>query len=401
MTTDTTPVTTPDTEIGNRIDAIQRLLQQTDIDGALIVQNTDLFYFTGTIQQSNLYIPAAGNPLLMVRKSIDRARSESAVQNIVAFSSPRQIPDLLKSAGHPIPKTLGMELDVIPAQTFLNLQSLFDLSKIVDISDSIRRVRAVKSDYEIRIMRNAARKSDLVAEYARSIIEEDMTEIELAGQVEAYARKLGHQGIVRMRLWGSELFYGHLMSGASGAVPSYLASPTGGIGVGPAVAQGPGFSRIKAHEPILLDYVFAYQGYLSDHTRIFSIGDLPDDLIQAHNAMLSIQNTIIQEAKPGIAAGSLYDMAFELAGEAGYSAYFMGTGDQRIRFVGHGVGLELDEYPFLAAGQKMPLKEGMVIALEPKLVFPERGVVGIENTHLVTSDGLQPLTIFDQNIIVV
>jgi Xaa-Pro dipeptidase len=401
MTTVTSMEATPETEILHRIEALQALLTTNEIGGALISQNTDLFYFSGTIQQSQLYIPAAGDPLLMVRKSYERARSESTIKDIVSFGNPRQVPELMKSAGLALPETLGMELDVVPAQTYLNFQNIFDQAHLCDVSDSIRRVRAVKSDYEIQRIRDAAEKSDQVAEYISSTIKEGMTEIELAGQIEAYARKLGHQGIVRMRLWGSELFYGHLMCGASGAVPSYLASPTGGIGVGPAVAQGPGFGLIKAHEPILVDYVFAYQGYLSDHTRIFSIGELPDDLMQAHEAMLSIQDTIVREARPGIAAGSIYEMAVELAGEAGYSANFMGTGEQRIRFVGHGIGLELDEYPFLAAGQKMQLEAGMVIALEPKLVFPQRGVVGIENTHLVTPEGLQQLTVFDPNIIVI
>ena len=393
---------TPKTEIRHRIEQLQSLLLSNGIDGAIIVQNSDLFYFSGTIQQSQLYIPADGDPLLMVRKSLERARSESAIQNIVSFNSPRQVPELLKTMGMTAPKTLGLELDVIPAQTYLNFQSLFDQTRMIDISHFIRQIRAIKSTYEIQMLREAALKSDQVAGYVKGIIQEGMTEIELAGQIEAHARKLGHQGIVRMRLWGSELFYGHLMCGASGAVPSYLASPTGGIGVSTAVAQGAGFGRIKAHEPILVDYVFAYKGYLSDHTRIFSIGELPDDLIRAHGAMLSIQAAIIREAKPGIAAGWIYEMAVELAREAGYSENFMGAGDdQRIRFVGHGVGLELDEYPFLAAGQKMLLQEGMVIALEPKLIFPERGVVGIENTHLVTPNGLQQLTVFDENIIVV
>jgi len=393
--------TTPKTEIRHRIDQLQSLLLSNGIDGAIIVQNSDLFYFSGTIQQSQLYIPAIGDPLLMVRKSLERARSESAIENIVSFSSPRHVPELLKTMGITTPKNLGLELDVIPAQTYLNFQSLFDQTRMIDISHIIRQIRAIKSDYEIQMIRESALKSDQVAEYVKSIIKEGMTEIELAGKVEAHARKLGHQGIVRMRLWGSELFYGHLMCGASGAVPSYLASPTGGTGVSIAVAQGAGFGLIQAHEPILVDYVFAYKGYLSDHTRIFSIGELPDDLIQAHGAMLSIQAAIIREAKPGIAAGRIYEMAIELAGEAGYSENFMGVGDQRIRFVGHGVGLDLDEYPFLAAGQKTLIQEGMVIALEPKLIFPQRGVVGIENTHLVTPNGLQQLTVFDENIIVV
>jgi Xaa-Pro aminopeptidase len=204
-----------------------------------------------------------------------------------------------------------------------------------------------------------------------------------------------------MRLWGSELFYGHLMCGASGAVPSYLASPTGGTGAGPAVAQGPGFDRIQAHQPIIVDYVFAYKGYLSDHTRIFSIGELPDDLMRGHAAMLFLEAEIIREAKPGISAGRIYEMAVDLADKAGYAENFMGTGDQRIRFVGHGVGLELDEYPFLALGQETLLQEEMVIAFEPKLIFPGKGVVGIENTHRVTPNGLEPLTVSDGNIIVV
>ena len=401
MAPDITADTTPATEIRHRIAQLQSLLASNGIDGAIIIQNSDLFYFSGTIQQSQLYIPADGEPLLMVRKSLERARSESAIQHIISFESPRQVPNLLKARGYKTPKTLGLEMDVIPALTYLNFQNLFDGTRMMDISHCIRQIRAIKSAYEIELIRESAKKSDQVAEYVKGIIEIGMTEIELAGRVEAHARKLGHQGIVRMRLWGSELFYGHLMSGASGAVPSYLASPTGGTGVSAAVAQGAGFSLIQAHEPILVDYVFVHKGYLSDHTRIYSIGQLPDDLIQAHGAMLSIQAAIIREAKPGIAAGRIYEMATELASESGYSENFMGAGDQRIRFVGHGVGLELDEYPFLAAGQKMLLQEGMVIALEPKLIFPGKGVVGIENTHLVTPKGLQQLTVFDENIIVV
>ena len=132
--------------------------------------------------------------------------------------------------------------------------------------------------------------SDQVAAYMQEVLCEGLTEIELAGIIEARARKLGHQGFVRMRLWGNEMFYGHLMSGPAAAVSSYMASPTGGAGINPAVSQGAGSRRIKRHEPILLDYVFAHRGYLSDHTRIFAIGEISDELMQAHAAMLDIQD---------------------------------------------------------------------------------------------------------------
>jgi Xaa-Pro aminopeptidase len=132
-------------------------------------------------------------------------------------------------------------------------------------------------------------------------------------------------------------------------------------------------------------------GYISDHTRILALASLPEDLLAAHAAMLDIQSQIKAFARPGVTAGDVYDLGIRLAEEAGYGEYFMGAETNRIKFIGHGVGLELDEYPFLAQGQAMALVENMVIALEPKLIFPGRGVVGIENTHVVTPGGLKQL----------
>jgi Xaa-Pro aminopeptidase len=285
---------------------------------------------------------------------------------------------------------------------YFSFQRLFQDAAFIDISTPIRLIRSIKSTYEIDIMRRAAHLSDQVASHVPDILQEGLTELELAGKVEAEARRLGHQGVVRMRLWGGEMFYGHLMAGPTGAAPSYLASPTGGVGAHPAIAQGPGYKTVQRHEPVLVDYVFAFNGYLSDHTRIFSLGPLPRELTDAHNAMLEVQRLVKQSARPGVRCSALYDDAIKKAGELGYADHFMGTaGKERIRFVGHGIGLEIDEYPFLAAGQELPLQEGMIIALEPKLVFPGKGVVGIENTHRVTRDGLEQFGSFPEEIFVV
>jgi Xaa-Pro aminopeptidase len=396
---DATNGITPAAELEARVAKLQAFLADQGLDGALIVQNTDLFYWAGTIQQAHLYIPVQGEPLLMVRKSFERARAESALRRVVALDSPKQIPGLLRHNGLARPRSMGLELDVLPANLFFLYQRIFQKSELLDVSTAIRQIRAIKSDYELDLIREAARRSDQVADLVRAELKAGMTELELAGKVEAHARRLGHQGIIRMRLWGSELFYGHLMSGPSAAVPSYLSSPTGGAAVSPAVAQGSSFRPIKRHEPVLVDYVFAHNGYLSDHARIFALGPLPDDLVQAHNTMIELHATLKAAARPGTPSGDLYTTALEKATAAGYGDYFMGVGDQRIRFVGHGVGLELDEFPFLAQDQKLPLAAGMVIALEPKLVIPGRGVVGIENTHIVTSSGLEQLTLFPEEII--
>jgi Xaa-Pro aminopeptidase len=393
---------TPKPELDLRINKLQGYLNQHDIDAALVLQRVDLFYFSGTFQQGSLYVPADSDPILMVHKSTERARAESGIGKIVRLESPRKIPDILKANGYPLPRKLGLELDVLPTNLYFNYQRLFQDADLVDLSQPIRLTRAVKSRYEIDIMRRAAELSDRVAGHVPNILREGISELELAGKVEAEARRLGHQGVVRMRLWGGEMFYGHLMSGPTAAVPSYLSSPTGGVGASPAIAQGPGYRTIKRHEPVLVDYVFAYNGYLSDHTRIFSLGSLPRELVDAQSAMLHVQEAVKKSARSGVPSGTIYELALAKAAELGYADHFMGAaGTERIRFVGHGIGLEVDEYPFLAAGQDLPLQEGMTIALEPKLIFPGKGVVGIENTHVVTEDGLEQFGKFPEAIHIV
>ena len=393
-----TDLNTPKAELEQRVINFQKYLKKEKIDVALILQRADLYYFAGTIQQANLFIPADGEPILMVYKSTERAQAESAIDQILHLDSPKDIPNILRANGHALPATLGLELDVLPTNMFLSHQRLFQGSHILDISHFVRLIRSVKSEYELKIMRQAAELSDQVAGCVPNLHREGMTELELAGKIEAEARRRGHQGIVRMRLWGSEMFYGHLMSGPAGAVPSFLSSPTGGIGASPAVAQGPGFKTIQRHEPVLVDYVFAYNGYLSDHARIFSLGSLPAELMEAHTAMLKVQLLIKNLAKPGVKSGEIYRHALGKADNLGYADHFMGTGAERIRFVGHGIGLEVDEYPFLATGQQLELQAGMTVALEPKLIFPGKGVVGIENTHVVTADGLEQLGQFPDEI---
>jgi len=393
-----TDLNTPKSEIEGRIEKLQKKLDENNIDGTLILQKADLFYFAGTIQDAHLYVPCDNDPILMVYKDLERARAESSIKNIVPLKNIGQICSLLHDNGYALPHIMGMELDVLPANLYFNYKNLFEHAKIIDISHHIRLIRAVKSAYEIDLIRKAAELSDKVADSVKEFLHEGIAEIELAGKIEARARKLGHPGIVRMRLWGSELFYGHLLSGPSAAVPSYLSSPTGGSGVSPSVAQSSGLRPIQRGEPVLVDYVFVLNGYMSDHARIFTLGNLPDDLIKAHEAMLKVQTLIKREAKPKVKAGKLYDLALELTKELGYEKYFMGVGDRRIRFVGHGLGIELDEYPFLAKDQALELEKGMTIALEPKLIFPGRGVVGIENTHVVTGNGLKQLGHFSEKI---
>ncbi len=391
---------TPREELDSRIARLQSSLQAQDVDGALIIQQADLFYFAGTIQQAHLYVPAEGTPLLMVRRSFVRAQQESALAEVVPLQSLRALPVLLAAHSYGLPRRLGMELDVLPVNNFRQYQRVFPDAEIMGVSKPIRTVRSIKSDYEIGIHREAAQIADRMFRAVPDILREGMTEVEFAGRIEAVARAAGHQGQVWLRNWNADTFWGHILSGSSGAVPSFFDSASGGEGLSPAMPHGVGRKPIRRHEPVMFDYPGAFDGYLADQTRMFSLGSLPDRLIVAFETMREIQNEVVAAAGPGVQAGELYDLAVQRATEMGYGDYFMGFGEARVNFVGHGIGIELDEFPFIARGATTPLEPGMVFALEPKVVFPDEGIVGIENTWLVTEQGLEPLTISDEELVI-
>lgn len=390
---------TPKDELDRRIAGLQGLLRQSGIEGAIIVQNADLFYFAGTVQRSHLFIPAAGKPLLMVKKSFSRAREESALEEVLPLDNLKDLPDVIGSYGYKNPEVIGFELDVLPAALYLKYQKLMAPARIVDVGHLIRTARMIKSPYEIELLRGAARLNHTMFSRVRELLREGITEVELAGSLEAVYRSHGHQGYVRMRGFNQEIVYGHLMSGDSLAVPSFLDSPEGGRGVNPSFPQGAGFKQIARNEPVMIDYVGVYEGYMVDQARIFCLGRLHDRFVRAYEVAVEIQEEMKKRAKPGALCRDLYQYAVQMAAGAGLRDHFMGWPDP-APFIGHGLGVELDELPVLARGFDIPLEEGMVFALEPKFVFPD-GEVGIENTFVVGANGLETLTVFDENIICV
>jgi Xaa-Pro aminopeptidase len=390
---------TPASEIQARLGKLRDALRRDSIDAALIIQKADFFYFTGTAQQGWLYVPSEGKAILMVFKDPDRARAESPLP-VISVASVTKITEVIAAHGLAAPGVLGLEMDVLPAGQYLRLAEIFPKARLMDVSLTIRLIRAVKSAYEIAIIRQCARFSDQTAALAATHIREGMTEIELAAFLENHARNFGHQGIVRMRLFGSEMIAGHVLSGPEGTRQSYLSSAIGGNGISVAIGQGPSFKPLRRHEPIVIDFVFAWQGYASDHTRIFSLGPLPDEMLRIQEAMLALQEETRRLAVVGAVCGEIYRQIIERVRQWGYSQHFMGFGERQVRFIGHGIGLELDEYPFIAFGQKLPLQEGMVMAIEPKMVIPTFGVLGIENTHLLTAAGLERLTNFPDAVAV-
>ena len=383
---------TPKEELNRRISALQQRMESGEIDGALIVQNTDLFYFTGTVPQGYLFIPSSGEPLFFVRRNVDSIRNESDLNVIIPIGGLRELPGLLAEHGYPQIKRLGMELDVLPVNLYLRYLDVVKPGEIVDVWPSIQAVRSVKSEYEIGLIKEVAVLADFMVATCRNNLKEGLTDIELAAAIEAAARKRGHQGYVRMRTFNQEVYWGHLISGPDAADLTFTDSTTGGHGLYNAFPQSSGWRTIRRQEPVITDMGAVMYGYCVDQTRTLSLGPLPDKLDNAYKVSLNIQYELGKMIEPGVSVGDLFSKA-QIAAESHHlGEHFLGYGTRRLGFCGHGVGLELDEYPVIARGGKALLASGMVIAVEPKFNFPGEGVVGVEDTFVVTEKGSQRLT---------
>ncbi len=384
-------------EIQNRLKRFQALLAAHDVDGALMVHKVDLYYLAGTDQDAHLWIPAQGAPLLLVRKSLVRAKEDSPLERIVPLTGFSHLPGLIREQGGKLPKRLGLEMDILPARLYLTYEKLFPGTDFVDISPLIRSLRMVKSDYEVGCITRAAAMADRMYGRVSYFLKEAETEIELASRVEGFYRSEGHPGFVRTRTFNMECLYGQIMSGKSGAAPSNSPGPTGGKGPGPFCSQGAGRGKIRPHEPIFIDHAGNVEGYIADQARIFSIGKLSEKFRRAHDVMVEIQDTLAQKSRPGVKTGDLYDLALDMAAGAGLEEGFLGYPDP-VPFVGHGVGLEIDEWPVIGRNSDTILEKGMVLAVEPKFVFPGLGIVGVENTFVVTEKGMKKLNKFPDEI---
>ncbi len=390
----------PREEIEDRLARLRKGMEKEGMGAFLVVQKMDCYYLSGTTQNGLLFVPLEGKALLMVRREVERARVESPLEEVVELKSIRELPSLIRDhwGRNSAPQTLGLELDVLPVRDYFRYQDLFPGTRFMDASPLIRDIRKIKSPFEIELMRVAGDIGKKVYQEAREILKEGMTEIEFGGLLEAAAKRYGHEGLLRVRSLNYEAYTWHVLSGPSGGIVSQSDSPMGGLGLSPAFPVGASFRVMRAHEPILVDFGTCYHGYQADETRMFSIGEMDKKFFDAYKACQEIHDAVLGETRPGADCEALFQKSLRLAEKLGYSDSYLGPPGLQTRFIAHGIGLELNELPFLAQGQSYPLEEGMTFAVEPKIVFPGEGSVGLENTVVVTQDGYEILTPLEQDI---
>ncbi len=374
-------------ELGERTARLQPLMEDLSLDATIIMTPANRYYMGGMVQNGLIYVPVAGEPAYLVRQGYERVKEESPMERIVPFSRFSEILAIIADMGLPVPQRVGLEMDSIPVNMFQGLRKRLSGVTFEDASRILLNMRMFKSPYELRQIRKAARIVDTAFRKVPDMLREGMTEVELQAMVEYEMRLSGHPGGVRAHGWGREFTPGITLSGRTGALGSYVDTVLGGEGLSPAMPAGPSFHRTRGGVPVILDFVGCWNGYYADMTRTFGIGELPRRIVAGHGWCRELQYDIVAEIESGKTLADVTSFAFSRANKAGYGDYFMGLGDSKVSFIGHGVGLELDEYPVVFGGWNDGAKPGQVLAIEPKLIFPGLGAVGVENTWHVREDG--------------
>lgn len=380
-------------ELKFRRDKIRNLMAQQGIDAALITCNVNLVYTYGQVVSGYLYLPLH-SPAIVFFKRPNNLTGE----HCFPIRRPEEILDRLKELGLPLPSKLMLEGDELSYTEYNRLASIFPDTEIVNGTPLIRQARSIKTPVEVEMMRRSAQAHSRAYQQIPSVYRPGMTDLEFSIEIERLMRLEGCLGIFRVFGRSMEIFMGSVLAGDNADHPSPYDFALGGEGLDPALPSGLNKTVLTEGMSVMVDLGGNFSGYMGDMSRVFSIGKLSDQAYAAHQVCLDIQEKIASIAKPGVICEDLYNTALDMATKAGFADNFMGT-SQQAKFIGHGIGLEINEAPVLAPRMKQELEPGMVIALEPKIVLPGVGPLGIENSWAVTSEGIEKLTICTEEII--
>jgi len=381
---------TPKEEIENRIVELKKRMAEHGFSFAVIIQNVDLFYFTGSMQNGILVVPFDGEPVFFVLKNLNRAVVETSLK-ITPIIKDKDVKDILTDM-----KVLkgrgGMELDVVPVTVFERWKNILGYENITDISRLIKDVRLIKSPFELEQIKKSGEIIGHVFRKAKEVIREGVREIDIDAALLAEGRIMGHQGFLRMRGLNQEMMSCYVTHGYSATLPSGADVPISGIGITPAIGQGASLNRVQRGVPVLVDYGGGYNGYITDETRAFAVGEMKEIFRKAHAVAEDIILDAMAFGKEGIDGTEMFVRASNKATKEGLEDYFMGHGEGRVGFIGHGLGLEINELPVITPRHNIILKEGMVFAFEPKFIIPGEGAIGIEVDFIVRKGRLERVT---------
>ena len=365
-----------------------------DVEAVLLGLNTNIYYASGRFFRGYVYIPAEGVVYWFVMKPQIYDDSEPG---IVFIRKPEEIPSILSENSNFPPSSAGLEENDLTYSDIIRLKALFPNSELKNASVIMKRARMVKTEWEIEEMKIDGIHHSKVYSEIKDCYSPGMTDLKLQIEIEKKLRLEGSLGVSRVSGNLMEINLGSVINGDNADNPSPYEFTMGGSGVNPVLPVGANDSPILEGNTVMIDMNGAFNGYQTDMTRVWSLGETSDLAKKAHECSIKILRTLEKEALPGVPVKNLYDLAINIVENEGLRPYFMGHKSQ-VGFIGHGVGIELNELPVVNAKSKDFLEKNMTIALEPKFVIPHIGAVGIENTYRVTEKGLENLTVFPEDI---
>ncbi len=266
-------------------------------------------------------------------------------------------------------KELFLEENTLSLSGFLAMKKALRGIKLFPAGNAVNELRMVKDDYEISVLREAARITDLCVDHLCSFIKPGLTEWDVSVETEHFYRTHGCR---------RTSFDTIVAAGTSSSMPHYEPSMN---------------RRIEKGDVILIDMGCEYEGYCSDLTRTFFLGKPDPRLKEIYGIVHDAQALALSSVRPGITTGELDAVARNFIAEAGY-------GDNFGHSLGHGYGLEIHELPNVKTNGSLELKKNMTITIEPGIYVPGTGGVRIEDMVLVTSGGGEVLTRSSKDLIV-
>ena len=388
----------PSEELLSRHTRCRELLAQLvpSAGGILITGTPNLYYMTGTTANGLAWLPLEGELVLAVRKGLDRARLESPLATVVPFRSYKELPRICEEAGCPLPPSLAVDQAGVSWEQGRMLHERLSGWTLVPGDAVIARSRARKTPWELEKMRESCRCNVVGFRQLAERIHPGMSEYAIAHVLWDSYLSMHHTASFPTGLHGSMVTLGHICVGDNGNYPSAYDGPLGVKGVHPASpSMGHPQSIWREGDVLSVDSGFNFEGYISDKTQIFFAGRasaIPPAVRNAQDTAMRIAEQTATMLKPGAIPSEIYAFSLDIAKRAGYADTYMGHGDNQVRFLGHGIGLTVSEWPIFARGFTEPLQAGMTLALEPKIAIPGVGMVGIENTYEITETGATCLT---------
>ncbi|MDE7380970.1 MAG: Xaa-Pro peptidase family protein [Muribaculaceae bacterium] len=383
-------------ETGRRIEALQRLMKDSaygEPSALLIGSNANLFYASGRFFRGYVYVPAQGEAIyFLIRPTVF-----GEAPNIRYIRKPEMIGDLLNEMNLKLPEAIGLEEDELSYSDITRLRKCFPESKVVNVSALLRRGRMVKTPYEIAEMKKDGLHQAAVYHKIPGLYKPDMTDLEFQIEIEHELRLEGCLGYIRTAGNLMEINMGSVVNGNNADAPSPYDFSMGGAGVDPSLPVGADGSIMHNGTTVMVDMNGSFNGYQTDMTRVWSIGEIPPLAMKAHECSRRILRELEQSVRPGMEICELYKRSIAIVEEEGLEKYFMGH-RQQAGFIGHGVGIELNEQPPITGRNRQQVLENMTLAIEPKFVIPGVGAVGVENTYVVRKEGLECITPFPEEI---